>query len=85
MTNQDNQDLTLANPTASDILAVSHLVFFRRSPGVLPASFLIPSANLLANSDEIPLHRPNPDPMLKLDLGPSSGYNSIAAIIVSPA
>ncbi|RWW71671.1 hypothetical protein BHE74_00020570 [Ensete ventricosum] len=48
------------------------------------ASFSIPSANLLANSSEIPLHRLNPGPMLKLDLGPSSGCNSIALVIVSP-
>ncbi|RWW47009.1 hypothetical protein BHE74_00047034 [Ensete ventricosum] len=53
MTNQDNQDLTPANPAASDILAVSHLVFFRRCPDVFSASFPIPSKNLIANSDEI--------------------------------
>ncbi|RWV92517.1 hypothetical protein GW17_00045097, partial [Ensete ventricosum] len=47
-------------------------------------SFSIPSANLLANLSEIPLHRLNPGPMLKLDLGQSSGCNSIALVIVSP-
>ncbi|RWV77291.1 hypothetical protein GW17_00061899 [Ensete ventricosum] len=84
MTNQDNQYLTPANPTASGILAVSFLIFFRQSPGVFPASFSIPSANLLANFGEIPLHRPNPDSMHKLDLGPLSSCNSIAPIIQTP-
>ncbi|RZS22657.1 hypothetical protein BHM03_00055463 [Ensete ventricosum] len=62
------------------ILATSLPVFFRRSPGVFPASFLIPSANLLANFSEIPLHHPNPGPILKLDLSPSSSCNSIAPL-----
>ncbi|RZS23796.1 hypothetical protein BHM03_00056777 [Ensete ventricosum] len=60
-----------------------HLVFFRRSPGVFPVSFPIPSVNLLANFDKIPLYHLNPGPMPKLDLGPLSGFNFIAPIIVS--
>ncbi|RRT34587.1 hypothetical protein B296_00046935 [Ensete ventricosum] len=60
-------------------------VFFRRSSDMFPASFPIPSVNLLKNFDEIPLHHPNLGPMLKLDLGPSSGCNSIAPVIVRPA
>ncbi|RWV87830.1 hypothetical protein BHE74_00049840 [Ensete ventricosum] len=81
MTNKLNQDLTPANPTASGILAVSLLVFFRRFPNVFPASFPITLANLLANFGEIPLHCLNLGPMLKLDLGPSSSCNSIAPVI----
>ncbi|RWW05312.1 hypothetical protein BHE74_00016817 [Ensete ventricosum] len=85
MTNKLNQNLTPANSVASDILVVSLPVFFRRSLAVFPASFPIPSGNLLANFGEIPQHCPNPGPMLKLDLGPSSGCKSIAPVIVSPA
>ncbi|RWW37431.1 hypothetical protein BHE74_00057457, partial [Ensete ventricosum] len=39
--------------------------------------------NLLADSDEISLHCPNPGPMLKFDPGPSSGCNFIAPVIES--
>ncbi|RWW53075.1 hypothetical protein BHE74_00040466 [Ensete ventricosum] len=81
MTDQDNQDLTPVNPITFGILAVSHLVFFLRSPSVFLASFLIPSANLLANFGKIPLHHLNLCAMHKLDLGPSSGCNFIALII----
>ncbi|RWV93974.1 hypothetical protein GW17_00043532 [Ensete ventricosum] len=84
MTNKLNQDLTSTNPTASGILATSLPVFFWRSPDVFLASFTIPSADLLANFGEIPLHRPNLGPMLKLDLGPLSDCNSIAPVTVSP-
>ncbi|RWV80357.1 hypothetical protein GW17_00058389 [Ensete ventricosum] len=68
MTNQDNHDLTLANPTASGILAVSLLVFFWRSPGVFIASFPFSSVNLLVNFDEIPLFSATPD-NLPMSLG----------------
>ncbi|RRT48093.1 hypothetical protein B296_00007465 [Ensete ventricosum] len=78
-----NPNLTPANPVASSILTVSLLVFFQRSPHVFPARFVILSANLLANFNEIPLHRPNPGPMLKLNLGPSSCCNSIYPVIVN--
>ncbi|RZS08012.1 hypothetical protein BHM03_00038936 [Ensete ventricosum] len=81
MANKLNQDLTPINPVASGILVVNPLIFFRRSPYVFPASFPIPLANLLANFGDIPLYRLNSDPMLKLDLGPSFGCNSIDPII----
>ncbi|RWW03526.1 hypothetical protein GW17_00033311 [Ensete ventricosum] len=84
MTNQDNQDLTFANPAASGILAVSLPVFFRQSLSVFPTSFPIPSANLLANFGEIPLHRLNPTDA-QIDHGPSSGSNFIAPVIVRAA
>ncbi|RWV80048.1 hypothetical protein GW17_00058732 [Ensete ventricosum] len=83
MANKLNQDLTPVNPVASGILVVNPLIFFRRSPYVFPASFPIPLANLLANFGDIPLYRLNPGPMLKLDLGPSFGCNSIDPIIVN--
>ncbi|RWW09938.1 hypothetical protein GW17_00026547 [Ensete ventricosum] len=77
-----NQDLTPANPAASGILTASLLpAISRHVPNKLPDPF-----------DESPSElRRDPTtsfelgPMSKLDLGPSSGYNSIVPVIVSPA
>ncbi|RWW40265.1 hypothetical protein BHE74_00054336 [Ensete ventricosum] len=48
---------------------------------MFPASFLIPSTILLANSRRGPTASSKPGPMPKLDLGPLSGYNFIASVI----
>ncbi|RWW20977.1 hypothetical protein BHE74_00032001 [Ensete ventricosum] len=56
-------------------------VIFRRAPNELPNPF----GESPSNFDEIPPHCPNLDRMLKLDLGPSSGCNFIASVIVRPA
>ncbi|RWV83653.1 hypothetical protein GW17_00054708 [Ensete ventricosum] len=56
-----------------------------RSPFTFPASFLIPSANLLANFRQDPTASSELGPMPKLYLGPSSGCSFIDPAIVRPA
>ncbi|RRT62423.1 hypothetical protein B296_00011371 [Ensete ventricosum] len=69
------------HPVTSGILVASHSVF----SGDLPASFSIPSANLLGNSRRGPIALSKLDPMPKLDLDPLSGCNFIAPVIVISA
>ncbi|RRT73561.1 hypothetical protein B296_00005411 [Ensete ventricosum] len=80
MTNQDNQHLTPANPVASSIIAVSLPIVSRCVPSELPDPF----GESRSERWRDPTASSEPDPMLKLDLGPLSGCNFIALVIVSP-